>query len=81
LHSINNAAVNPFTGVTGGAGVSNLIAFDMGLPRVKLLGGSMDFQVPSVQAAVRMEGALTDGEEFSNTARSELYSAIEYSDQ
>jgi len=75
LHSINNAAVNPFTGVTGGAGVSNLIAFDMVYPRVKLLGGSMDFQVPSVQAAVRMEGALTDGEEFSNTARSELYSA------
>jgi len=35
----------------------------------------MDFQVPSVQAAVRMEGAFTDGEEFSNTARSELYSA------
>ncbi|MFX6850102.1 hypothetical protein ABTH27_20040, partial [Acinetobacter baumannii] len=34
----------------------------------------MDFQLPSVGAAVRMEGAYTSGEEFANTARSQLYS-------
>lgn len=83
LHSINGAAFNPFVGGHGnipGAGgvvppVSSLIAFDMEFPRVNLIGGSMDFQVPSAQAAIRMEGALTKGEEFANTARSGLYSA------
>ena len=79
LHSINAAAVNPFTGNSGsgpagGGPVSSLIAFDMYFPRVQLIGGSMDFQLPNLQAAVRMEGALTKGEEFANTARSGLYS-------
>jgi hypothetical protein len=89
LHSINSQAINPFTGLHGngipisptgvpGSGaippVSNLIAFDMYFPRVELIGGSMDFQLPNLQAAVRMEGALTKGEEFANTARADLYS-------
>jgi len=83
LHSINgHGTVNPFTGGTNGltgptgtgAPVSGLIAFDMYFPRVNLVGGSMDFQIPSAGASVRMEGAYTQGEEFSNTARSELYS-------
>ncbi|AXS81070.1 DUF1302 family protein [Dechloromonas sp. HYN0024] len=79
LHSINgNGTVNPFTGGNGnipGVGpVKSLIAFDMYFPRVNLIGGSMDFQLPSIGAAVRMEGAYTSGEEFANTARTELYS-------
>jgi hypothetical protein len=78
LRSINgNGTVNPFTGGNGNASgvpVSGLIAFDMYFPRVNLIGGSMDFQIPSAGASVRVEGAFTTGEEFSNTARSELYS-------
>ena len=78
LHSINgNGTVNPFTGGNGNASgvpVSGLIAFDMYFPRVNLIGGSMDFQISSAAASVRVEGAYTSGEEFSNTARSELYS-------
>lgn len=63
-------------GFTGQYQASNpyLIAFDMVFPRVNLIGGSMDFQLPAAGAAVRVEGAFTDGEEFSNTKRSELYS-------
>jgi hypothetical protein len=78
LHSINgNGTVNPFTGGNGNASgvpVSGLIAFDMYFPRANLIGGSMDFQLPSVGAAVRVEGAYVTGEEFSNTAKAELYS-------
>jgi len=79
LRSINgNGTVNPFTGgngnIPGVAPVTGLIAFDMHFPRVNLLGGSMDFQVPAAGAAVRIEAAVTDGEEFANTARPELYS-------
>ena len=75
LHSIQNAAVNPFTSGTGEAGMGkSLIAFDMEFPRVNLIGGSMDFQLPNLQAAIRMEGALTKGEEFANSARNSLYS-------
>lgn len=51
-----------------------LISFDMHFPRVNLIGGSMDFQVPAANAAVRVEAAYTDGEEFANTNRPELYS-------
>jgi hypothetical protein len=81
LHAFNSGAVNPFTGGTGnttppaaGVPVSHLIAFDMYFPRVQMIGGSMDFQVPAANAAVRMEAALTHGEEFPNSARPELYS-------
>ncbi|MBS1139166.1 MAG: hypothetical protein H6R13_619 [Proteobacteria bacterium] len=51
-----------------------LISFDMEFPRVNLVGGSMDFQIPAAGAAVRMEAAYTQGEEFANTAREQLYS-------
>ena len=82
LHSINGkGTVNPFTGVNGnttppnaGTPVSGLIAFDMYFPRVNLIGGSMDFQLPVAGAAVRVEAAYTTGEEFANTARSDLFS-------
>jgi len=82
LHSINGSGtVNPFTGGNGnttppnaGTPVKSLIAFDMYFPRVNLIGGSMDFQLPSVGAAVRLEGAYTTGEEFANTARNDLFS-------
>ncbi|MFZ4535156.1 DUF1302 family protein [Propionivibrio sp.] len=72
LHG-GKGAVNSFTGQTQGAWPF-LISFDMEFPRVNLIGGSMDFQLPSVGAAVRTELAFTQGEEFANTAREELYS-------
>lgn len=72
LHG-GKGAVNSFTGQYA-ANWPYLIAFDMEFPRVNLIGGSMDFQVPSVGAAVRIEAAYTDGEEFANTSREELYS-------
>lgn len=78
LHAFNADAVNPFTGGVGntdGTPVRNLIAFDMHFPRVNLVGGSMDFKIDSVNTAVRMEAALTHGEEFANTKRAELYSS------
>ena len=71
LHAFNTAQ-NPFTSAT--QNTSHLIAFDVHFPRVNLIGGSMDFQVPEAGAAVRLEGALTSGEEFANTTRAELYS-------
>jgi hypothetical protein len=81
LRAFNSGAVNPFTGGTGntippavGVPVANLIAFDIHFPRVNLIGGSMDFQVDPIKTAVRLEGAFTNGEEFPNTARPELYS-------
>ena len=72
LHGAKSA-VNSFTGQTQSAW-PYLIAFDMTFPRVNLVGGSMDFQVPSVGAAVRTELAFTQGEEFANTAREQLFS-------
>jgi hypothetical protein len=68
-----NAATNPFTGVNPDP-TSHLIAFDMYFPRVNMLGGSMDFQWQGAGAAVRVEAAVTSGEEFANTARPQLYS-------
>lgn len=66
-------ATNSFTGAYQDAW-PYLISFDMHFPRVNLIGGSMDFQVPAANAAVRIEAAYTDGEEFANTNRPELYS-------
>ncbi|MCH2218914.1 MAG: DUF1302 domain-containing protein [Dechloromonas sp.] len=66
-------ATNSFTGQYRDAW-PYLISFDMHFPRVNLVGGSMDFQLPAVGAAVRMEAAYTQGEEFANTMREELYS-------
>ena len=78
LRAFNTGGVNPFIGVGGNPpgfpGVSHLIAFDVHYPRVNLVGGSMDFQIDALKAAVRLEGALTDGEEFPNTSRPKLYS-------
>ena len=84
LHAINEEAVNPFTGAPGntspfsgpaqGIPTTHLIAFDLVYPRVQLVGGSLDFQWEAAKTAVRMEAAMTHGEEFANTARPELYS-------
>lgn len=81
LHAFNSGATNPFTGTVGntvppaaGVPVSHLIAFDMHFPRINLVGGSMDFTVEPINTAVRLEGAFTNGEEFANTLRPELYS-------
>ena len=52
-----------------------LISFDMYFPRVNLIGGSMDFEWEAANAAVRIEAAYTNGEEFANTAKPELYSS------
>lgn len=65
----NNAFINTYQPTN-----PYLIAFDVVYPRVNLLGGSMDFQVESLGAAMRLEGAYTSGEEFANTLRPELYS-------
>jgi len=81
LRAFNTGTINPFTGLVGnvvgpaaGVPVSHLIAFDVHYPRVNLVGGSMDFQIEAAKAAVRLEGAFTDGEEFPNTSRPKLYS-------
>lgn len=66
-------AVNAFTGEFRDSW-PYLISFDMEFPRVHLLGGSMDFQVESAGAAVRVEAAVTEGEEFPNTLKPKLYS-------
>ncbi len=66
-------AVNAFTGEFRNAW-PYLISFDMVYPRVQLVGGSLDFQFKPLEAAVRMEGAFTSGEEFANSAREQLYS-------
>ncbi|NTV72448.1 MAG: DUF1302 domain-containing protein [Azonexaceae bacterium] len=76
LHAFNYSPgelTNPADGSTTTV-AKKMIAFDMHFPTVNLLGGSMDFQLPSVGAAVRMEGAMTWGEEFANSMRDELYS-------
>lgn len=86
LHALNDTGgtVNPFTGGSGnsspfsgpaqGIPTTHLIAFDMVFPTVNLVGGSLDFQSEALKAAFRMEGALSTGEEFSNTLRPQLYS-------
>ena len=76
LHG-GKAAQNAFTGQAcddGSGRCPYLIAFDMVFPRVNLIGGSMDFQWMAADAAVRVEAALTNGEEFPNTLKPELYS-------
>lgn len=76
LHG-GKAAQNAFTGQPCNDGTGHcpfLIAFDVAYPRVSLIGGSLDLQWEAAKAAVRVEGALTQGEEFANTARPELYS-------
>jgi hypothetical protein len=74
LHAFNAGATNPFTGAVNAGAPGYLIAFDMVYPRVNLIGGSLDFQIQPLSAAVRMEAAVTSGEEFANTKRAALYS-------
>ncbi len=82
LYSKGVTNVNPFTsggpyllapGQTSAVYPYN-IAFDIDFPRINLIGGSMDMQLESIKSSLRLETALTNGEEFANTARPELYS-------
>lgn len=50
------------------------LAFDMVFPRTSVLGGSMDFNIEALNTTVRLEGALSHGEEFVDTLESSLYS-------
>lgn len=50
------------------------LAFDLVFPRTSVLGGSMDFNIEALNTTVRLEGALSHGEEFVDTAESALYS-------
>lgn len=50
------------------------IAFDLYFPRVKLIGGTADFNVDAIDTTVRFEGAYTQGEEFQDTSVPGLYS-------
>jgi hypothetical protein len=49
------------------------LAFDMVFPRISVLGGSMDFNAEAINTTVRLEGALSHGEEFTQTSVSSLY--------
>lgn len=64
--------VDPFTGAMGTYPSS--LAFDIKFPRVNLYGGSLDFNIEPLKTSVRVETVYTQGEEFANTARSQLYS-------
>ncbi|MBI2313836.1 MAG: DUF1302 domain-containing protein [Betaproteobacteria bacterium] len=65
-------AVNSFTGAT--SVWPFLIAFDIEFPRVNLLGGSLDIYNDTIKTVFRLEAALTEGEEFPNTAQPRLFS-------
>ena len=68
-------ADDPFTaGTTESQAFPYLIAFDIHFPRVNLIGGSLDIYSESLKSVFRFEGAYTQGEEFANTLREELYS-------
>ncbi|MGH8596162.1 MAG: DUF1302 family protein, partial [Gammaproteobacteria bacterium] len=79
------AAVNPFitpgvvdlfTGELGGTEIPRpyLIAFDIDFPRVFLVGGSLDTYVDAIESTFRVEFAHTNGEEFANTLKPQLFS-------
>lgn len=72
LYSKGVSSVNPFTGATGV--YPWLIAFDIDFPRINMVGGSMDMQLEPIKSSLRLETAVTKGEEFANTSRPELYS-------
>lgn len=73
LRAGNVPVVNPFTG--GPAQTwDHLIAFDVYFPRVNLFGGSIDYYSQMLDTVWRVEAAYTEGEEFANTIRPELYS-------
>jgi hypothetical protein len=73
LWSKGVTSTNAFTGATNAA-YPYLIAFDIYFPRVNLVGGSMDMQLEEIKSSLRLETAVTKGEEFANTARKSLYS-------
>lgn len=72
LRGSNFESVNGFTGET--AVFDHLIAFDVVFPRVKLIGGSMDYYSQAIDTVFRMETAYTSGEEFANTIQPRLFS-------
>ena len=73
LRAANVQVVNPFVG--GPAQTwDHLIAFDMYFPRVNMFGGSLDYYAQSIDTVWRVEAAYSQGEEFANTIRKELYS-------
>lgn len=73
LRAGNVEVVNPFVG--GEAQTHDyLIAFDVAFPRVNLLGASVDYYSQAIDTVFRVEVAGTQGEEFANTLRPELYS-------
>ena len=84
LYSKGGLSVNPFMPVgTGPFALAPgqttptypyLIAFDIYFPRINLVGASMDMQLDSIKSSLRVETALTKGEEFANTAKPTLYS-------
>ncbi|QID19771.1 DUF1302 domain-containing protein [Nitrogeniibacter mangrovi] len=74
LHALRTGAQNPFTTGPQTTANTNLIAFDVYYPRVNLIGGSMDFESETLGAAIRLEGALTNGEEFPDSTKKSLYS-------
>ncbi|MES9928111.1 MAG: DUF1302 family protein, partial [Candidatus Thiodiazotropha sp. 6PDIVS] len=74
LRAVVDNADNPFTPEIESQSYDYLIAFDMYFPRVNLVGGSLDFYVDDIKSVFRVEAAYTQGEEFANTLRPELYS-------
>jgi hypothetical protein len=73
LRAGNVEVVNPFVG--GDAATHDyLIAFDVEFPRVNLIGASVDYYSQGIDTVFRVELAGTQGEEFANTLRPELYS-------
>ena len=74
LRAVVNNADNPFTPAVESQSNDYLIAFDMYFPRVNLVGGSLDFYVDDIKSVFRVEAAYTQGEEFANTLKPELYS-------
>lgn len=73
LRAGNVEVVNMFVG--GEAQTHDyLIAFDVAFPRVNLLGASVDYYSQAIDTVFRVELAGTQGEEFANTLRPELYS-------
>ncbi|MBI2800289.1 MAG: DUF1302 domain-containing protein [Gammaproteobacteria bacterium] len=83
LHG-GQSAVNPFialgvkdfSGEVGGTEKPRpyLIAFDINFPRIFLVGGSLDTSIDAIKSTFRVEFAHTNGEEFANTLRPQLFS-------
>lgn len=70
----NIPSINPFDPTAPAADHPYLIAFDIGFPRITLIGGSADFYIEKIKSAFRIETAWTTGEEFANTIEPDLFS-------